>query len=101
MIRFGYIIIGIALSLTLCSVASGVERFPPPDFVETDHVIPSPTVPSPRQDIYEYIDAVVLLVALGLSSYLVLRKRSRRAIFALMVFRCFTSAFGERAVSVR
>jgi NosR/NirI family nitrous oxide reductase transcriptional regulator len=86
MIRFGYIIIGIALSLTLCSVASGVERFPPPDFVETDHVIPSPTVPGPRQDIYEYIDAVVLLVALGLSSYLVLRKRSRRAIFALMVF---------------
>jgi NosR/NirI family nitrous oxide reductase transcriptional regulator len=83
--RFGNIIIGIALSLILCGVTIGAERFPPPDFVETDHVIPSPTVPSPRQDIYEYIDAVVLLAALGLSSYLVLRKRSRRAIFILMV----------------
>ncbi|MFB0552589.1 MAG: 4Fe-4S binding protein, partial [Phycisphaerae bacterium] len=85
MIRFGNIITGIALSLILCGVTIGAERFPPPDFVETDHIIPSPTVPGPRQDIYEYIDAVVLLAALGLSSYLVLRKRSRRAIFVLMV----------------
>jgi len=84
--RFGYIIIGIALSLILCTVTLGAERFPPPDFVETDHVVPSPTTPGPRQDVYEYIDAVVLLATLGLSSYLVLRKRSRRAIFALMVF---------------
>ncbi len=86
MIRSNNIIIGMALSLILCGGISGVERFPPPDFVETDHVIPSPTVPGPRQDIYEYIDAGVLLAALGLSSYLVLRKRSRRAIFVLMVF---------------
>ena len=84
--RFGYIIIGIALSLILCGITIGAERFPPPDFVETNHVIPSPTVPGPRQDIYEYIDAVVLLAALGLSSYLVLSKRSRKAIFVLMVF---------------
>jgi polyferredoxin len=48
--------------------------------------MPSPTVPGPRQDIYEYIDAVVLLAALGISSYLILKKRSRRAIFVLMVF---------------
>jgi len=86
MMRFDNIITGMALSLILCGVTIGAERFPPPDFVETDHVIPSPTVPGPRQDIYEYLDAVVLLAALGLSSYLVLRKRSRRAIFVLMVF---------------
>jgi polyferredoxin len=86
MIRSGNIVIGMVLSLILCGVTSGLERFPPPDFIETDHVIPSPTVPGPRQDIYEYIDVVVLLAALGLSSYLVLKKRSRRAIFALMVF---------------
>ena len=86
MMRFNNIITGMALSLILCGGISGAERFPPPDFVETDHVIPSPTVPGPRQDIYEYLDAVVLLAALGLSSYLVLRKRSRRAIFVLMVF---------------
>ncbi len=86
MMRFSKIAIGLALSLILCAVASGLERFPPPDFVETDHVMPSPTAPGPRLDVYDYIDAVVLLAALGLSSYLVLRKRSRRAVFVLMLF---------------
>ena len=83
---FRNILIGMAISLILSGVTSGLERFPPPDFVETDHVIPSPTSPGPRQDVYEYIDAAVLLAALGLASYLVLKKRSRRAIFALSVF---------------
>ncbi len=86
MIRLGYIIISIAFFLIVCGIASGVERFPPPDFVETGYELPSPTTPQPRQNIYEYIDAVVLLAALGLASYLVLKKRSRRAIFVLMVF---------------
>jgi ferredoxin len=83
---FRNFLIGTAVSLFLYGAANGVERFPPPDFVETDHVIPSPTTPNPRQDVYEYIDAAVLLAALGLASYLVLKKRSRRAIFALTVF---------------
>jgi len=83
---FSNILIGLAISLILCSRVSGVERFPPPDFTETDHAIPSPTSPGPRQDIYEYIDTAVLLAALGLASYLVLKKRSRRAILALMIF---------------
>jgi NosR/NirI family nitrous oxide reductase transcriptional regulator len=83
---FNYFIIGITLNLILCGITSGVERFPPPDFVETDHQIPSPTTPGPRQDIYEYIDVAVLLAALGLAAYLVLKKRSRRMIFALMIF---------------
>ena len=78
--------IGLALSLTLCAVALGLEDYPPPDFVETQHVMPSPTTPHPRLDVYEYVDAVVLLAALGLSSYLALRKRSRRAVFVLMLF---------------
>jgi NosR/NirI family nitrous oxide reductase transcriptional regulator len=83
---FRNILIGMAVSLFLSGAVNGIERFPPPDFVETDHVLPSPTTPGPRQDVYEYIDAVVLLAALGLASYLVLKKRSRSAIFALMIF---------------
>ena len=86
MIRFRNILLGMAISLILSGATLGAERFPPPDFVETDHVIPSPTCPGPRQGVYEYIDAAVLLAALGLASYLVLKKRSRRAIFALTVF---------------
>src|SRR4030042_844384 len=83
---FRNILLGMAISLILTGVTAGVERFPPPDFVETNHVIPSPTSPGPRQDVYEYIDAAVLLAALGLASYLVLKKRRRRAIFPLTVF---------------
>jgi len=83
---FSNILLGMAVSLIFYGETLGVERFPPPDFVETDHVIPSPTSPGPRQDVYEYIDAAVLLAALGLASYLVLKKRSRRAILALTVF---------------
>ena len=85
MIRIGYIIIGIVVLFLLSGVASALERFPPPEF-ESGYEFPSTTAPHPQQDIYEYIDAIVLLAALSLASYLVLRKRSRRAIFILMVF---------------
>ena len=86
MIRLNKLTIGLALSLIFGATALGLERFPPPDFVETDHVMPTPTTPHPRQDVYEYIDAVVLFIALCVSSYLVLKKRSRRAVFVLMLF---------------
>jgi len=64
----------------------GAERFPPPEFVETHHQIPSPTLPGPRVDVYEYLDVVVLAAALCLSSYLVLKRRSRKWILGLMLF---------------
>ena len=85
MIRFAFIIISIAVFCLSSGIASALERFPPPEF-ESGHELPSTTTPHPQQDIYEYIDAVMLLAALGLSSYLVLRKRSRRGVFILMVF---------------
>ena len=85
MSRFAYVIAGLTILLTVCAVGSGSERFPPPDF-ESDYERPSVALPSPRQTVYEYVDVAVLFVALCLSSYLVLKKRSRRAIFALMVF---------------
>lgn len=86
MIRSFYTIVVLSALIILCEAASGAERFPPPEFIETEHVIPSPAVPNPRQDIYEYIDVAVLVAALALSSYLVLKKRSRRRILILMVF---------------
>ena len=95
--RRPYIVVGVTLLLCLVSpatcgqgVAPGTgpganQRFPPPEF-ESGYELPSPTTPAPRQDIYQYIDAFVLLAALGAGAYLVLKKRSRSAIFALAVF---------------
>jgi ferredoxin len=85
MIRSFHKIAVLGALLIFCEAALGVERFPPPEFTETEHVIPSPTVPHPRQDVYEYVDVVVLLAALALASYLVLKKRRRRYVLALMV----------------
>ncbi len=83
--RLCLLIIPVALFLLLCQSAPGVERFPPPDF-ESGHQLPQTTYPPAREGVYEYVDAAVLLGALMLSSYLVLRKRNRRLIFALMLF---------------
>ncbi len=80
-----YIIICILCLLILSGIALSAERFPPPDF-ESGYRQPTTTTPPPRQSIYEYIDSALLLAALSLSSYLVLKRRSRRAIFILMVF---------------
>jgi len=78
----------------------GAERFPPPEFVETHHQIPSPTLPDPRADVYEYLDVVVLAAALCLSSYLVLKRRSRKWILGLMLFSLGYFGFGVRGVFV-
>lgn len=59
--------------------------FPPPEF-ESGYEFPETTVPAAREGLYEYVDALVFLASLSLASYLILRKRSRRAIFALMIF---------------
>jgi len=66
-------------------VAWGIERFAPPDF-ESGHQLPQPTTPEPRESVLEYLDVVVLFLALVLASYLVLKRRSRKLIFVLMIF---------------
>lgn len=65
--------------------AFSLERFPPPQF-ETDHVRPVRTAPAPRAGMMQVIDALVLIAALAVSSYLVLKRRSRPAVFGLMLF---------------
>lgn len=86
MIDSRHIIIGIVLFLISSGAASTVERFPPPEFESGYEMPPTPTMPHPRQNVYEYIDVAVLLAALSLASYLVLKRRRRREIFVLMVF---------------
>jgi len=89
MLRFGRILISILISIVLCGIVFGAERFPPPDFEESGHELPSIdyiTNVEPHHPVYEYLDVAVLVAALSLSSYLVLKRRSRRMLFLLMVF---------------
>ena len=75
----GLLVCGLAVN------AFSLERFPPPQF-EGDYVRPQLTAPLPRADAWAMIDAFVLIAALAVSSYLVLKRRSRSAIFGLMLF---------------
>ena len=73
------------LSIALMpGVACGIERFSPPDF-ESDHQLPQPTTPEPKESVLEYLDVALLFLALALASYLVLKRRSRKLIFLLMI----------------
>ncbi|MBN1904612.1 MAG: 4Fe-4S binding protein [Deltaproteobacteria bacterium] len=82
-ILFNFISMMVLFGITLNIFSS--ERFPPPQF-ESGYVRPEYTVPMPRGGVWPLIDAIVLLSALGIASWLVHKKRSRRALFGLMVF---------------
>jgi NAD-dependent dihydropyrimidine dehydrogenase PreA subunit len=60
-------------------------RVQPPEF-ESDYQLPGLTAPAPRAAVCDVLDVGVLVATLALASYFSLRLRSRRAIFALMVF---------------
>lgn len=81
--RYSRILVGWLVVLALCGAARGLERFPPPQF-ETNYVRPTPSLPNPHQDIRQYVAVAVLIAALSAASYLVYRRRSRKAIFGLM-----------------
>jgi NosR/NirI family nitrous oxide reductase transcriptional regulator len=72
--------------LALCAApAAASSRFPAPDF-ETGYALPATQTHPPRVLLLEYLDVAVLVVALALASYLVLKQRSRRGVFLLSIF---------------
>lgn len=79
------VILTIIILLTYSNLSYGVQRFPPPEF-ESGHELPTTTTPPPRSDFLEYTDVIVLFLTLSLSSYIALRKRSRRGIFIIGIF---------------
>jgi NosR/NirI family nitrous oxide reductase transcriptional regulator len=83
--RIRYALLALLLVAGLAANAFSIERFPPPEF-EKDYVRPLVTAPSPRAGLWLIIDSLVLIAALGASSYLVLKRRSRRGVFGLMLF---------------
>jgi ferredoxin len=84
---FGFRISAFWLLLFLGSLSAFAEqRFPPPDFVETSHQLPLTATPAARGLFFQYLDVAVLAVALGVATWLVLGKRSRRGLVALSIF---------------
>jgi NAD-dependent dihydropyrimidine dehydrogenase PreA subunit len=90
--RRSHILVGLLAVLALCGVARGLERFPPPQF-ETNYARPTPSVPNSHYTGHQYVEVAVLVAALSAASYLVLRKRSRKAIFGLMAVSLFVLGF--------
>ena len=73
-------------TLAAWSAAVAEQRFPPPDFVESGHQVPTTQTPPPENQWVALLDVAVLVVALSLASYLVLKRRSRRGVVVLGVF---------------
>lgn len=71
--------------LLISVVSFAQQRFPRPDF-ESDYVVPTPLDPEPRLASMEILDVVILLIVLVLTSWLAIKKRSRRGILYLSIF---------------
>jgi ferredoxin len=67
------------------SVGMAEQRFPPPDF-ESGHQLPVTTTPAARALMLQYLDVAVLAASLGLASWLVYKRRSRKGLVALSIF---------------
>jgi ferredoxin len=84
--RFVTFSLALAGALLLAFSAFAEQRFPPPDFVETGHQLPTTTTPPARALFLQYLDVAVLAVSLGLATWLIYRKRSRKALVGLSLF---------------
>ncbi len=80
--RIVSLILGIPLAMNQLMAQ---DRFPRPDF-ESEYSKPPINTPPPQSTFYEYLDVLILFLALSLASYLVLKKRSRNQIFLLSLF---------------
>ena len=61
------------------------DRFPRPEF-ETGHVYPTNQYALPRAPVWEYVDVAVLIASLIVTTWLALKKRSRRGLIWMSVF---------------
>jgi NosR/NirI family transcriptional regulator, nitrous oxide reductase regulator len=61
------------------------QRFPRPEF-EGGYVFPERQYPDQRGPIWEYVDVAVLVIALSITSWMVIKKRSRKGILLMSVF---------------
>lgn len=78
--------LGLWIVLLAAGSAWAEARFPPPDFEETRHQVPATTTPAPRAVWIQALDVAVLAGALGVGTWCVHRRRSRRGVFWLGLF---------------
>ncbi|PKP21145.1 MAG: 4Fe-4S ferredoxin [Bacteroidetes bacterium HGW-Bacteroidetes-21] len=64
---------------------AAINRFPKPEF-ESGHTQPATVTPAPRAVFMEYLDVAVLIAALSLITWFILKKRSRKGVFWMSVF---------------
>lgn len=83
--RFGVFIVFLVYMVFAAFAADDIQRFPPPDF-ESGYTFPSQQHPIPKTPGEHWLDIAILISALSLSSYFVIRKRSRQSIFYLGIF---------------
>jgi polyferredoxin len=79
-----YFLLVVFISL-LTYNAFGVQRFPRPEF-ESGYKTPATQVTKVQAVVFEYLDLAVFIAALSLMTWLILKKRSRRAVYWLSIF---------------
>ena len=62
-----------------------IQRFPKPEF-ESGYITPETLLPTPRAEILEVMDVAVLLLALSVVTWAVLKRRSRNLVFWISIF---------------
>ncbi len=76
-------------SLTIILILSQIilfaQRFPKPEF-EEGYITPQTQVPLPRSNFFEYLDILVLIIAMSVVTWFVLKKRSRTGVFWTGIF---------------
>jgi len=79
-----YIILLLVVSFQLYN-SFAVERFPKPEF-ESGYIQPQTSAPNPRAEALAILDIFVLIVALSVTTWLVLKKRNRDGVFWMSIF---------------
>jgi len=89
-----FLLVSILIYAALQSFAApeAKQRFPKPEF-DSGYQQPVTTAPSARLMLLEYFDVIVLLIVLSLTTWFVLKKRSRRGVFWTSVFSLFYFGF--------
>jgi len=81
--KLAYIILIILLGYN--SILRSQQRFPKPEF-ESGYIYPEYQVTEPRSPLLEYGDVFVLVAVLTITTYITLKKRSRKYIIWISVF---------------